>query len=312
MTPLTAVSAIREPASAAPAVEVRNLSKWFGKTRAIDDLSFSIAPGEILGFVGPNGAGKSTTLRILMGLVFATSGTARVLGRDAMSGNPRVRADVGYLPGSPSLYPRLTSRDCLRFLQRVRGIDCQTRVEELATRLNVDLDIHIHDLSRGNKQKTALIAALMHSPRVLLLDEPTSGLDPLVQREVERILREEAARGVSILLSSHVLSEVEELADRVLMLHLGKTLRVASMSDITGQIAQRLTFEFSTPAKTEWFADFPTVSELEAYDHHVDCTVTGSQAEVLANAAAHGVIAVHSHEQRLEDVFTSLVERRAA
>ncbi|NBO46493.1 MAG: ABC transporter ATP-binding protein, partial [Actinobacteria bacterium] len=154
------------------AIEVTGLTKWFGRTCAVDDLTFSVAPGEILGFVGPNGAGKSTTLRILMGLVFASAGSARLLGGSALDSNPEVRANVGYLPGSPALYPRLTSRECLLFVQRVRGGQYEQRISELAQRLDLDLDIHIHDLSRGNKQKTALIAALMHSPRVLLLDEP--------------------------------------------------------------------------------------------------------------------------------------------
>lgn len=294
------------------ALEVAGLTKWFGHTCAVEDLTFNLAPGEILGFVGPNGAGKSTTLRILMGLVFASAGSARLLGSNALDSNPAVRANVGYLPGSPALYPRLTSRECLHFLQHVRGGRYEQRISELATRLDLNLDIHIHDLSRGNKQKTALIAALMHSPRVLLLDEPTSGLDPLVQREVDRILREEAARGVGVLLSSHVLSEVEELADRVLMLHRGRTLLVASMRDITGRLAQRLTFEFPSTAHAEWFARVGDVTSVEAHGRYLECTITGSQADVLASAAEHGVIAVHSHEQRLEDVFTSLVEGRAA
>jgi ABC-2 type transport system ATP-binding protein len=194
----------------------------------------------------------------------------------------------------------------------VRQIECTSRIDELAERLDLNLDTHIHDLSRGNKQKTSLIAALMHSPKVLLLDEPTSGLDPLVQREVERILREEAGRGVAIVLSSHVLSEVEELADRVLMLHRGRTLLESTMGDITGRIAQRITFEFASPAHAQWYGQISNVDGVSTHGRYLECTVTGSQAEALARAAEHGAIAVHTHEQRLEDVFTSLIEERAA
>ena len=306
------MSLLRPQAAAQPVLDVRNLSKWYGRTHALDALSLTVEPGEVVGFVGPNGAGKSTTLRILMGLVAPSGGTARILGRSALDGSPRVRSAVGYLPGSPALYPRLTSRECLNFLQRVRGVDCRARVTELADRLEVDLDKHIHDLSRGNKQKTAFIAALMHSPRLLLLDEPTSGLDPLVQREVERVLREEAADGVGILLSSHVLSEVEALADRVVMLHQGRTLLSAAMADITGRLAQRLTFEFAGPAAASWFEGVRGVSSVEAHARHIEVTVNGSQSAALDAAAKHGVIAVHSHEQRLEDVFTELIPERAA
>ncbi|MBU6213307.1 MAG: ABC transporter ATP-binding protein [Actinomycetales bacterium] len=312
MTTAPKVTPLRALPPAEPVLEVRGLSKWYGRTHALDALSLTVQPGEVVGFVGPNGAGKSTTLRILMGLVSPSGGTADILGQSALNGSPNVRSAVGYLPGSPALYPRPTSRECLRFLQRVRGIDCRARVAELSARLEVDLEKHIHDLSRGNKQKIALIAALMHSPRLLLLDEPTSGLDPLVQREVERVLREAAADGVGILLSSHVLSEVEALADRVVMLHQGRTVLSAAMADITGRLVQRLTFEFADTAAESWFEGVRGVAAVEAHARHVEVTVNGSQAAALDAAAKHGVIAVHSHEQRLEDVFTELIPERAA
>ena len=295
-----------------PALAVSHLVKVYGHSRAVDDVTFAVHAGEILGFVGPNGAGKSTTIRMIAGLVQPTSGSVSIFGSAVTRSNPMVRAHLGYLPGTPALYPRLTSRACLGFVARVRGMHLEARIEELAERLNLNLDQHIHDLSRGNKQKTALIAALMHQPRVLLLDEPTSGLDPLVQRDVENLLRAEAARGVAILLSSHVLSEVEAVADRVVMLDRGAVIMSASMADINARLSQRLSFEFTQAAQSGWVSALPGVHEAHAHGSHLECVVDGSQATVLREVAAHDVVSVHTHERRLEDVFTSLIEERAA
>ena len=195
--------------------QTESLSKRYGRVLALDGLSLDVRPGEVLGFLGPNGAGKTTTLRLLMGYLQPTSGSARVHGLDSWRDSVAVHARTGYLPGEVRLWPKMTARAIADHLARLRGLDHDHGPADLAKRLDLDLDRPVGVVSKGNRQKAGVLLALLGDPELLLLDEPTSGLDPLVQAEFHAVLRERVTVGTAVLLSSHVLSEVERVADRV-------------------------------------------------------------------------------------------------
>lgn len=197
------------------AILTEDLTKRYGKHQALDGLDLVVRRGEVFGFLGPNGAGKTTTIRLLLDLIRPTAGRVEVLGMDPRRQGREVRRRVGYLPGKLALYDRLTGREVLTYLGHLRdGVDW-AHADSLARRLDLDLNRPIGALSRGNKQKVGLVQALMHRPELLILDEPTGGLDPLVQREFHRLVREASGEGRTVFLSSHVLGEVERVADRV-------------------------------------------------------------------------------------------------
>lgn len=233
------------------AIETLELSKSYGQRKALQELSLSVREGSILGFLGPNGAGKTTTIRILAGLLRASSGTARVLGRDCWREGPKLRADIGYLPGELQLYESMTGRATLRFFARVRRRDCDREITRLAERFNLDLDRHVRGYSRGMKQKLGLIQALMHRPRLLILDEPTSGLDPLMRRSLFDELRAVEAEGRTVLFSSHTLSEVEELCEEVAVLRQGRLIERERVAQLRARAPRSVEFvvedAFSSP-----------------------------------------------------------------
>ena len=196
-------------------VRTTGLSKSYGRLPALSDVSFCIDGGEVFGYLGPNGAGKTTTLRLLMGMIRPTAGSATVLGLDAWRDSVEIHRRVGYLQGEAALYDRLTGRQHISYFCHLRGTDDQSGALKMAARLELDLDQAARTLSKGNRQKVAVVLALMSTPQLLILDEPTSGLDPIVQQEFHAILREHTARGGSVLLSSHALGEVQRVADRI-------------------------------------------------------------------------------------------------
>lgn len=285
------------------------LTKYYGAQRGIENVSFDVREGEVFGFLGANGAGKTTALRVIMGLLHPTSGSVTVLGRDVTRHGPEVRASIGYLPGSLALYGGYTGREFLSFLASMRQRDCTPAYEELAERLYLELDKHINELSKGNRQKVGLIQALMHSPRLLLLDEPTSGLDPVIQREFETMLSELRTRGASVIFSSHVLSEVEHQADRVAVLHEGHLVRVGPVDELRGQARRTIDLAFAKPPDLGAFVRQPGVIEASLHGNVVTCTVRGDERALLAEAVAQHVTTVRTHEQSLEDVFFELIGR---
>ncbi len=291
-----------------PAISLRNLTKWYGKTVGVTNISFDVQAGEVLGFLGPNGAGKTTAMRVLVGLIKATSGSARILGVTTARSAPSLRANIGYLPGVLELYRHLSGQDFLHFLAGMRRIDCTKRITELAEQLDVNLSKKISELSKGNRQKLGVIQAFMHDPKVLILDEPTSGLDPIVQREFEQILNRARDNGAGILLSSHVLSEVEHLADRVAVLDKGELLAVEKIELLKSATARTLDLQFPADLSVDTFANLPGVTSVTVRGHQVTCEVVGSEHELLRVAVANGVTNVHSREVSLSDVFIALVE----
>jgi ABC-2 type transport system ATP-binding protein len=291
--------------SPTPILEIHNLTKFYGQRRGVEDVSFSVPPGEIVGFLGPNGSGKTTVMRMVMGLIRPTRGTVSVQGRPVRWGDVDYRASIGYLPGTFGTYPEMTVHGFLDFLARIRGLVDLGRMNELMDRLDLDGGSRIEGLSKGNRQKIGVVQALMHRPRLLLLDEPTSGLDPLVQRAFEAILREEQQRGVSVLLSSHVMSEVDQLAARAVILWDGRVAVDDEVAALKATMRREVTMVFPQPAHEEWFIGARGVVEVAVDGCEARCVVEGSQVAVLAIAVAHGVVAVYSVEPSLEDVFVS-------
>jgi len=216
-----------------PVVSVRGLEKRFGQVRALDGLDLCVAPGEVHGFLGPNGAGKSTTLRILLGLARADAGETRLFGLDPWDNAPALHRRLAYVPGDVSLWPNLSGGETLDLLLRMRGLDpAATRRSELVDRFRLDLTTKARAYSRGNRQKVALVAALAADTDLLVLDEPTSGLDPLMEEVFRECIAEHRARGATVLLSSHILSEVERLADRVTIIRDGRTVESGSLDSL--------------------------------------------------------------------------------
>src|SRR6478672_352901 len=245
------------------AIRTTRLTKDFGGGHGLFGLDLEVRRGEILGFLGPNGAGKSTTMRLLLDLIGPTSGSATLLGLDSHADSLEIKRRVGFLPGELALYPELRGEVMLDFLAELRGgVDRRVR-DDLAERFDTDLGRRIGELSTGNRQKLGLIQAFMHEPELLILDEPISGLDPLVQQSFHALLGEVAARGRTVLLSSHTLSEVERVADRVAILRRGRLVVVDSLASLRAVAVERLEIEFGgAPPKLEEIAAVPGVREV--------------------------------------------------
>ncbi|QKJ21051.1 ABC transporter ATP-binding protein [Microbacterium hominis] len=252
------------------AVAVVDLRKRYGRHVGLDGVTLSIPRGTVFGLIGPNGAGKTTTLRLLLDIIRPTSGTARVLGIDPRSGGPALRRRIGYLPGELRLEGRVTGRRLLEFYARVSGPMAPGRIAELAERLDLDLGRPVRTLSKGNKQKVGLVQAFMHEPELLVLDEPTSGLDPLVQREVHALIREARDAGRTVLLSSHVLSEVEHAADEVAVLAGGRIVAQGDVGSLRVRAVRRVRAgvgDVDAAQVRSLLAAVPGIRDLEVAEH---------------------------------------------
>lgn len=224
------------------------LSTAYGEQRGIENISFSVAEGEIFGFIGPNGAGKSTTIRTLLALIHPTSGSATIFGKDCIKESSVIAKEVGYLPSKGSYYPHMTVKELLNYTADLYQKNCTKRTLELCSRLNLDTTRKIADLSMGNKKKVGIVSALLHSPRLIILDEPTSGLDPLVQQTFFDILKEENAKGMTILFSSHVLSEVQKFCQRVAIIKDGQLIGVEKINDLGRGATKGLKWWLKSPS----------------------------------------------------------------
>lgn len=291
-----------------PVIRLEGLTKYYGRHRGVIDLDLEVHPGEVFGYLGPNGAGKTTTIRLLLDLIRPTRGRALVLGGDPRADGPQLRREVGYLPGDPALYPRMTGGQLLTYLGHLRDGSGLGSAEAMAERLELDLARPIGDLSRGNRQKVALVAALMHSPRLAVLDEPTAGLDPLMQREFYRMVAEAKAEGRTVFLSSHVLSEVERIADRVGIVREGRLVVVEGLEDLKAKALRRLEIHFAGPVPREQFAALAGVQDVLVEGSVLSCTAVGSVDLLVKAAAGYEVTNLVSHEADLEDLFLRYYE----
>ena len=285
-----------------PALRTRGLTKYYGRQTGVLDLDLDVRPGEIFGFLGPNGSGKTTTIRLLLGLLRPTRGVAEVMGRSVASAGVAARSLTGYLPGDLATYERMRGRQFLAYLAELRGGVPAGRYEELAERFRVDLSRRLRELSKGNRQKVGVIQAFMHRPPLLVLDEPTSGLDPLVQEEFAQLVRETVSQGSTVFLSSHILSEVEDLADRVGILDEGRLLLVDSVDGLRERAPRRIEMDFpATPPEAIGHAD--GVVSCRTRGATAYCLVRGGIGPLLKTAVDHGVVNLHTHDPDLEDVF---------
>ena len=284
------------------AIALERLTKRYGRRRGIEDITLTVAPGEVFGFLGPNGAGKSTSIRTMLDLLRPTSGSATLLGLDSHRDAVEIHRRIGYLPGDFAAYPRVTGRRYLGFFADLRGIR-HPAFEALAERLSCDLTTPIRSLSQGNVQKLGLIQALMHDPEVLVLDEPTQGLDPLVQRRFHEIVREIAADGRTVFLSSHILSEVERTCDRVSIIGEGRLIATRDIGELKAKAARTIEFHFTRPVPPAAFSNIPRVTNVEVHGDSVRCTVRGSVDALIKAAARYELVDIQSQQPGLEDLF---------
>lgn len=290
------------------AIETAALSKTYGRTvRALIDLDLRVERGEVFGYLGPNGAGKSTTIRLLLDLVHPTSGHAALFGLDTRSKGVEARRRVGYLPGDLRLPDRLTATEYLASLGRLRGRTDEALRDALCERLGVVRDRPLRQLSKGNRQKVGLVQAFMHRPDLVVLDEPTSGLDPLLQNEVRELMRETAADGSAVFLSSHSLDEVQHAADRVGIIRSGRLVDVDSVEGLRTRSLRHVRITFEEPAPDFELADIPGVRVVEADGPRVRLSAPETAMDALVKTVARRpIVDLVSEPADLEEIFLEL------
>ena len=294
--------------SDAPAIATLGLSKTYGKSvHALADLDLRVERSEVFGYLGPNGAGKSTTIRLLLGLIQPTAGRASLFGLDTQRDGVASRRAVGYLPGDLRLADRLTGRQQLDSLARLRGSLDQPLRQELCDRLEVVLDRPIRQLSKGNRQKIGIVQAFMHCPKLVVLDEPTSGLDPLLQAEVRALMRETAADGRTVFLSSHSLDEVQHVADRVGVLRSGRLVDVDVVESLRERSLRHVTVTFAAPVDAEPFAALNgvRVTQIDGATVRLAAPETAMDA-LVKTLARHHVVDLVSQPADLEEIFLEM------
>jgi ABC-2 type transport system ATP-binding protein len=291
-------------------IEVERLTKSYGGKRGIADVSFQVEAGEVFGFLGPNGAGKTTTIRVLMALLHADSGVARIAGLDCWQKSLEIKRMVGYLPGEPALDPNLTGGQILEYFGNLRGGVDQSYLKQLIQRFDLDTSRRFRQYSTGNKRKVVLIQAFMHRPRLLILDEPTSGLDPLNQQEFDRMVKEARDEGRTVFLSSHVLSEVEKICTRVGIIRDGSLVRVGDVAEVKAIKRYEITITFADAIPAETFKTLEGVLEVETLNqgHAVRLAMQGPADAVIKAAARYPVVSLTSYEPSLEDIFLRYYE----
>jgi ABC-2 type transport system ATP-binding protein len=277
------------------------LTKYYGPNVGVEELTFGANAGEVLGFLGPNGSGKTTTIRLLLGLLNPTSGSAAVLGFDSRRESVEIRRRVGYLPGDVALYMDRTGDELLDLSLRVRGLDDRKMAGRVVEAIGAKMDRTVKKLSRGMRQKVAIVIALAHDPELLIMDEPTAGLDPLAQRSLLQVLREEAARGKTVFFSSHVLSEAEELCDRVAILRNGRLAELDTIEGLRARKYKQVTLAYSGEAPN--LDGIPELEMLWQRDHRLAFRARVAAKELLARLVECDVEDVTIAEPSLEDVF---------
>ena len=285
-------------------IHTEGLTKHYGDVKAVVNLNLDIRAGEIFGFLGPNGSGKTTTIRTMLDEIRPTAGRASILGLDTHDKAVEIRRHIGYLPGDLAMYPNLTGKDTLTYFANLRGGVDWSYVGLLAKRLDADLTKKVGNLSSGNRQKVGLIQAFMNRPKVLIMDEPSSGLDPLIQREFQTMLREVAGEGYTVFLSSHSLSEVQRVADRVGIIRHGKLIAIEIVSDLRSKAIRRIELVFDTSVEAAVFEAVPGVRDVSVKDHQAVLSYDGKM-EVLLRAVMdrYDLVDIHTQEADLEEIF---------
>jgi ABC-2 type transport system ATP-binding protein len=286
-----------------PAIEIHGLVKHFGAFRALDELELTVQPGEVHGFLGPNGSGKSTTIRVVLGMLRHDGGTVRLLGGDPWYDAVALHRRLAYVPGDVSLWPKLTGGEIIDLLGRLRGDLDETRRNELVDRFELDPTKKSRTYSKGNRQKVGLVAALASSAELLVLDEPTSGLDPLMEAVFQECIREATAEGRTVLLSSHILAEVEALCDQVSIIRAGRTVANGSLEDLRGVSHTSVTARTEQPVRLD---DLPGVRSLRTHEGAISFEVDNVHLAAAMDRLSSGTItALTCSPPTLEDLFLS-------
>jgi len=282
-------------------IEIKNLTKYYGKARGIIDVSLAVEDGEIFGFIGPNGAGKSTTIRLLCSLIYPSSGSATIFGKDVIKHGPEIREEIGYLPGEVFYYDRMKVIDLLKYSASFYNKDCTKRLHELAEIMELDLKRRIDDLSYGNKKKVGIVQGLLHQPKILFLDEPTSGLDPLMQQKFFNLVREENERGATVFFSSHILAEVQRICNRVAIIREGEIVKVEDIKTLQKENYKKINIAADEIDEKQF--DVEGVSNLAKSDHTISFFYKGDINVITKIVSANIINDVSIEEPTLEEIF---------
>ena len=291
-------------------IEINKLTKYYGKARGIVDVSFNVQAGEIFGFIGPNGAGKSTTIRTLLALIYPTSGSATIFGRDCIKAGAEIRQQIGYLPSEVFYYDNMKVIDLLKYSASFYPNVRYNRINELAEIMDLDLNRKIDDLSYGNKKKVGIVQGLLHSPKLVILDEPTGGLDPLMQHKFFELIHEENKKGVTVLFSSHILSEVQKICTRVGIIKDGKMVKVEEISTLEHNNYKRFRIEMLELVPVDYF-NLPGISNVSVEDKTVSFIFNGDINKIIEKLYARKVINLIVEEPSLEEIFMHYYEKEA-
>ena len=287
-------------------IEVNNLTKYYGKARGILDVSLNVYEGEIFGFIGPNGAGKSTTIRLLLSLIYPTSGEAKIFGKDCIKFGPEIRQEIGYLPSEVFYYEGMKVLDLLKYSASFYKKDCSDRIYELAKIMELDLKRRIDDLSYGNKKKVGIVQGLLHQPKLIILDEPTSGLDPLMQQKFFDLIREENQRGATVFFSSHILGEVQKLCNRVAIIKEGSIINIQDIKTLQKDNYKKIRV-VAGDINPEMF-QIDGVSNLSSEDGAVSFFYKGNINRITRIISHRDLIDISIEEPTLEEIFIHYYE----
>lgn len=289
-------------------IETAGLTKYYGKTRGIENLNLAVERGEIFGFLGPNGAGKTTTIRLLIALLKPTGGSASITGKDVWRNSASIKEELGNLPGDIRLYEKMTGKEFLNFIGRFRPGKPPVLKDELVQRFDLNLNKRIKDYSKGNRQKLGIIQALMHDPKILLLDEPTSGLDPLMQQEFNAVIKDFKTRGCTIFLSSHILPEIEKICDRVAIIKDGRLVTVEKINELISKKVLYINVIFDELINLDEFR-LPGVTAINEIDGHIQITVKGEIDPLIKKFSKHKIKDLTVEHASLEEIFLEFYEK---
>ena len=291
------------------AIDIRKLTKSYGKSRGINELELTVSEGDFFGFIGPNGAGKSTTIRTLLGLISPTSGKASVLGYDIVTEKEKILREVGYLPSEINFYNGMKVKDVIRYSADLRRTDCKNKAKDLSERLDLDLNKKVEELSLGNRKKVGIVCAIQHSPKLLILDEPTSGLDPLMQREFFNILKEENEEGSTIFFSSHILSEVQNYCRSAAFIKDGRIIMSDKVENLEQTGTKKITVSgISDISRLTALAGITPADSDAGLEDAQSFFYKGDLNLLLSTLSAESVKDITITEPSLEEIFMNYYE----
>lgn len=286
------------------AIKIENLTKYYGKNRGVENINLTVEEGEFFGFIGPNGAGKSTTIRVLLGLIYATNGTMKIFNQDLVNNKEAILAQVGYLPSEAIFYSGMKVKDILKLSADLRKMDCEQNAKELCQRLELDMNKKVEELSFGNRKKVGIICALQHNPKLLILDEPTSGLDPLMQKEFFKILQERNQAGTTIFLSSHVLSEIQRNCTRAAIIREGKIVACDYVEKLAQTNAKRVVVRGNVHLE-----GLDGIRDKKDEDGAMNFLYSGDMNQLLKQLSKGHVEDLSISEPDLEEIFLHYYEK---